>query len=653
MSTPMSINKSQNSIVLLSLGLLLVASKSLAQNVSSADAGSTSTGAATVGTDNDNDTGEVDCEYDGSVKNYLSCAKNRISTPMLIGAGIGITLGIFVLSFLCICLTKKKRRKAAQQKDQERLGDQVSSHGEDGKNVDLDDLEKNQNQSTEFFYPDDKKDVKLSFISAVGEEVKPKNPSNDNKNKSFELLAPPAPRNMHSRIASNSSSISNRPTILENGPTSLKPKPSIRKGSRDELYKSRPLKHAPSTRRPNPTFHKHMNQVSINGSIHGGEEREQHQSKSGEGSPVQFATKRELEITNPSQSQSRPNSVLEVQHPRPSQPPLRDTSNRRSVTHPPKPISRSSISQHPPPSYAMGPQPPPPASSTHNSYKPQMPLRGASQMTLALPPVLEDGKVSKSPSVASRQSTLAPPAESEDAGRSGTFGPGLISAEGVKKQVNKSSKVDADKVDIVEKEVSKDDKVFPIKYEKVGASRKVDEVKLPNITMSDSTTAPAHTLHDDQRPVESLTTTPAVPTLKDIEAPKEESDESKKPKKPKSRREELRQTNLIPSYYVKMNGLNFDDEEEEVVPTIVDGERDDNELNVDEKKQHAEVSKDQETAGKEKEKEREGEGEESLPNPFDAAEIHGTKGKKVRSEPKEKKERKAKHKKSKKSEAVS
>ncbi|WWC97151.1 hypothetical protein V866_004030 [Kwoniella sp. B9012] len=652
MSMSMSINKSLNSIILLSLALLLSCPKTLSQTITPAATGSSTTGTTDDDGIDDNDSGdagEVDCEYDGSVKNYLTCAKNKISTPMLIGAGIGITLGIFVLSFLCIWLTKKKRRRAAQHKDQEQRGDQVSSNGEDGKNVDLDDLEKNQNQSTEFFYPDDKKDRKLSFVSAVGEEVKPKNPSKDNKNKSFELLAPPAPK--YNRTASNSSSISNRPTILENRHTSLKPKPSIRKGSIDELYKSKPLKHAPSTRRPNPTFHKHMNQVSINGSIHGVEDRQQRQSasKSGEGSPVQLMTKRELEITNPSQYQSKHNSALEVQPPQPSQPPLQDTSSRRSVSHLPKPTSRSSVSHPPPPAYAMGPQPPPPsASQNYHSHKPQMPLRGASQMTLALPPVLEDGKVSKSPSVSSRQSTLAPPAESEDAGRSGTFGPGLMSAEGVKRQVNNSSKVDTDKVNIVKKEVSKDDKVSQIKYEEVGRSRKVDEVKVPNITSSDSTTAPPHTLHDNQGLVELLTTTPAEPTLKDIEAPKEESDESKKPK---SRREELRQTNLIPSYYVKTNGLNFDDEEEEEVPTVGDGGRDDNEVNVDEKKRHTEVSKDQETAEKEKEKEREG--EESLPNPFDAAEINGTEGKKVRSEPKQKKEKKAKHKKSKKSEVGS
>ncbi|WVQ64719.1 uncharacterized protein L199_002886 [Kwoniella botswanensis] len=632
MSMSMSINESLNSIILLSLVLLLATPKSLAQTITSAASGLSSTGATDDDgiddTDSD-DAGEVDCEYDGSVKNYLTCAKNKISTSMLIGAGIGITLGIFVLSFLCIWLTKKKRRRAAQHKDQEQKADQVSSNGEDGKNVDLVDLEKNQNQSTEFFYPNDKKHRKLSFVSAV-EEVKPKKPSNDNKNKSFELLAPPAPK--HNRTASNSSSISNRPTILENGPTSLKPKPSIRKGSRDELYKSKPLKHAPSTRRPNPTFHKHMNQVSINGSIHGVEDRQQRQpaSKSGEGSPVQLMTKRELEITNPSQYQSRHSSALEVQPPQPSQPPLKDTTDRGSVIHLPKPTSRSSIPQHPPapPAYALGPQPPPPsASQNYHSHKPQMPLRGASQMTLALPPVLEDGKVSKSPSVSSRQSTLAPPAESEDAGRSGTFGPGLMSVEGVEKQVNNSSKVDTDRVDIVEKEVSKDDKLSQIKYEEVGGSRKVDEVKVPNITSPDSTSAPAHTLHDNQRPVESLTTTPAEPTPKDIEAPKEESDGSKKPK---SRREELRQTNLIPSYYVKTNGLNFDDEEEEEVPTVVDGGRNDNEVNVDEKQQHIEVSKDQETAEKEKEKEKEKEreGKESLPNPFDAAEMQGTKGKK-------------------------
>ncbi|WVF66431.1 hypothetical protein IAT40_001171 [Kwoniella sp. CBS 6097] len=60
-----------------------------------------------------------DCEYNGSVTDYLSCAKDKISTTALIGAGIGVTLGIFALAFLCIWLTKRKRANVANR-DRER-----------------------------------------------------------------------------------------------------------------------------------------------------------------------------------------------------------------------------------------------------------------------------------------------------------------------------------------------------------------------------------------------------------------------------------------------------------------------------------------------------------------------------------------------------
>ncbi|OCF40100.1 hypothetical protein I317_06113 [Kwoniella heveanensis CBS 569] len=75
----------------------------------------TATPTSTADADSDLDSNSGGCEYDGSVTDYLSCAKDKISTTTLIGAGIGVTLGIFALAFLCIWLTKRKRISAANQ----------------------------------------------------------------------------------------------------------------------------------------------------------------------------------------------------------------------------------------------------------------------------------------------------------------------------------------------------------------------------------------------------------------------------------------------------------------------------------------------------------------------------------------------------------
>ncbi|WVQ94046.1 hypothetical protein IAU59_001124 [Kwoniella sp. CBS 9459] len=98
--------------------LLVVGEASLASAQSAASPTATATGASdTSGTNSAfSATGDSEeCEYDGSVIDYLSCAKDKISTTTLIGAGIGVTLGIFALAFLCIWLTKRKRANAADQ----------------------------------------------------------------------------------------------------------------------------------------------------------------------------------------------------------------------------------------------------------------------------------------------------------------------------------------------------------------------------------------------------------------------------------------------------------------------------------------------------------------------------------------------------------
>lgn len=45
------------------------------------------------------------------LSDYLSCAKSKISTITLIGAGIGVTVGVLAIVFGCIWLTRKNRRK--------------------------------------------------------------------------------------------------------------------------------------------------------------------------------------------------------------------------------------------------------------------------------------------------------------------------------------------------------------------------------------------------------------------------------------------------------------------------------------------------------------------------------------------------------------
>ncbi|WWD22351.1 hypothetical protein CI109_106842 [Kwoniella shandongensis] len=58
------------------------------------------------------------CAYDGSVGDYISCQRQRVSTPVLIGAGIGVVIGILILSFGCIWLAKRPKRRQAVKDDE-------------------------------------------------------------------------------------------------------------------------------------------------------------------------------------------------------------------------------------------------------------------------------------------------------------------------------------------------------------------------------------------------------------------------------------------------------------------------------------------------------------------------------------------------------
>ncbi|WWC58030.1 uncharacterized protein I303_100565 [Kwoniella dejecticola CBS 10117] len=298
----LTIFKSVSSIPVRSTILLLFALTAFPQTTASSS--------AIIDRDDDDldeakDENEVDCEYNGSVGDYVSCTKNKISTPMLIGAGVGIALGIFLLSFLCIWLTRKRRKRAAQQDIEHTLPVAEAEFIQ----VDVDGLMKKDN------YKFDNRDIKhvpeegsqaQTDLSRIDQDalaqnhksnliVDPKeDPGNgqtqaqengkdhivhlySNKGSkahkiSFRLLDPPT------RIRPSLSSLSNTNSSPP-GPTEpLRIRPSIRKGSRDEMHpsndnddgekgKTTQLKHAPSTRRPDPT-NQHKIHHSINGSIH-------------------------------------------------------------------------------------------------------------------------------------------------------------------------------------------------------------------------------------------------------------------------------------------------------------------------------------------------------------------------------------------------
>ncbi|WVN87307.1 uncharacterized protein L203_102485 [Cryptococcus depauperatus CBS 7841] len=96
------------------LQVALMATLALAQTQKQSEATPTnatsnSTSSSTSTASDASDT-STNCSYNGNVGQYLSCARSKISTPTLIGAGIGITAGIFVLAFGCIWLTRRKRK---------------------------------------------------------------------------------------------------------------------------------------------------------------------------------------------------------------------------------------------------------------------------------------------------------------------------------------------------------------------------------------------------------------------------------------------------------------------------------------------------------------------------------------------------------------
>lgn len=51
------------------------------------------------------------------LSDYLSCAERKISTITLIGAGIGVIVGVFAIALGCIWLTRKNRRKGPPDSD--------------------------------------------------------------------------------------------------------------------------------------------------------------------------------------------------------------------------------------------------------------------------------------------------------------------------------------------------------------------------------------------------------------------------------------------------------------------------------------------------------------------------------------------------------
>ncbi|KAK8845405.1 hypothetical protein IAR55_006118 [Kwoniella newhampshirensis] len=83
------------------------------------------TGSIIPPTTSSNSTG---CSYDGSIGNYISCERHNVSTPVLIGAGIGVVVGILVLAFGCIWIAKRPKKRES--------GMTVDDPGEQRRSVD-------------------------------------------------------------------------------------------------------------------------------------------------------------------------------------------------------------------------------------------------------------------------------------------------------------------------------------------------------------------------------------------------------------------------------------------------------------------------------------------------------------------------------------
>ncbi|ODO02069.1 hypothetical protein L198_02800 [Cryptococcus wingfieldii CBS 7118] len=295
---------------------------------------SASTGASSASSESSTST---DCDYDGNVGDYLSCAKSKISTTALIGAGIGVTLGVFVLAFGCIWITRKKRKKVTDDRDQD--ADEGEESGIDSEKVSKRRRARQRNRE-ESEAEDDWRPIKLredeppTYQEARRNHGKKGGSHCDNNTDSSSSELDPLPR--------------------KGGP---------RKGSRDTIYSQRAVRPAPSVAQPSL-------QAPFGNS----------------GSPGQEAimSGRQLYPSNPSPD---PRHLQPRQHQQPPTNAARDsvfsTYSTRPPARGPQPalpsmttarasVSSSFTSRQP----SRGPQPPFP-SAMRSSVHSRAPLRGA------------------------------------------------------------------------------------------------------------------------------------------------------------------------------------------------------------------------------------------------------------------------------------
>ncbi|WWC66921.1 uncharacterized protein I206_100828 [Kwoniella pini CBS 10737] len=571
----------------------------------------------------DDDDDAKDCEYNGSVSDYLSCTKNKISTPMLIGAGVGIALGIFLISFLCIFLTRKKRKRIAQideEIDQTRFEFIQDGLNKDPKFWETKEIEKeNINKFDETkkvtFDIDDNYNLKTQNQNQLSEENKKDHiihlysNKGDKSNKlSFQLLDPPK---------------SNRPSILSNSNHSLKLKPSIIK---DELNNSNQtqLKNVPSIKRPIPISQNNLHH-SINGSIFNPLkklnneifnqkenlsnpiENIKHDNQlnlnlnpnsnsklnSRSGSPIPYNQNQfNLEITNPSNdlSISRENSIFlnsnhisrrfstinQIQSQiEKSNPTYQGENNtKRSMDDLPK--SNERFSSHYNENNFVDPKLP---SKVIKSHKPFIPLRGYSK--------IEQEKESPT-----NHEILKEKHNNVDVnGRSGTFGPPklyprsrqntsiIAENENQKTDSPNSSPFEVVPIDMNGSETEEQHLTAGDDLKKESISRIGEdsiesistEAKIENSSLNNNDNAKSNVLETnklkDNAPIENNEDISAFNSTVQSEIDKKVSSEESLIRSGTisvSRRKQLRNTNLIPSYYVKHNPLDTDQDVEEL-----------------------------------------------------------------------------------------
>ncbi|WRT63627.1 uncharacterized protein IL334_000550 [Kwoniella shivajii] len=467
------IQKRIHFVTLLSIIFSIPSRKAFAQTIAAtpseanSNLNSTVTSSSDTGDDNDiddidGDDKETDCEYGGSLTDYLSCTKNKVSTPMLIGVGIGVTILIFILAFICVWFAKKKRRVIAEE-DAKKYGikfvtkTNTNTSKNMNMNMNVNHDEKNIDVENNLFSivhpPSSEKDTNAPGKMHNGFEQ-----SDDKKNKSrvsFMLNPPTIPIGQG---GNPNGELTKMGAIQENHPSSiqedtLKRNTMIRKGSRDEIYNrithaptsilqsgktNRPitltsaqgkqLQAQPHSRRPSSSSHGHTqtglsghtdpkskdipnpNQLNIPQSQYQPDSNSGSAASSRSGSPVPLTNPRELEITNLNPL-SRQTLLYSHSHSHAQEQVHEHGQGRTSISHP-APIhqqgstNRITMSSLPKPinriSTSNSPTPPPPF-----AMKPQPPppaRTGPTPPKASRPSVSHEANQGISPSPSDKES---------------------------------------------------------------------------------------------------------------------------------------------------------------------------------------------------------------------------------------------------------